>query len=268
MSVAERISNFGFRNFLITQGYSSESTQIKDFIIDNMSEFPEVIKMVTTDDEVANAVISRLYERGKVVDVDGPMSGYIKKVSSAEGINVAHLMSWNSRASDSLKVLSMLPEYDWKELFDQVIAWVSHRRYYGDAAGIVFEATAKQHPKHFLEVAESRVFSDKPLPYQIRSIFYRALIQAGLLNKKFARKMRSDSSEYASEAAIDTLLKMTEDTYADLDQLLITFSDSKHQTVVRKMAEGLPKHLLYSLLGTQFHWLKNIIDRRMGQDDE
>jgi hypothetical protein len=133
---------------------------------------------------------------------------------------------------------------------------------------VVFKSAAEKNSKDFLELGESVIFSSKnKIHHDIRRAYYQALISQGLLDTRQARMIRSETSEYASEGAIETLLEHIHE-YDNSDNLLLLFSDTKHLAVARSLAHGAPKHLLSSLLGTEFQGVKLIIENRMQNEKD
>lgn len=261
-----KIINHGFVNVL-SNGYGM-TTQDRDYIIRNLEEFPEVMCLLKVD-SVCSGIVNRSYELDIKLDPNGLLKEYFERCESVLSSNdMQNLMGWNSRSSEYLRAASMLEEFDWTSLFDKAFSWVRSRRYYGDAFTVISTEAAKRNSEHFLNVISEPLFKTQQIPYGIRAQLYSVIVRTGLLDTKMARKMRSDPSEFASNAAVTALLDTTDAIYSNRDQLLIVFSDSKYQDVIKTLAHGLPKHLLSSILGTDFHWLKSIIDSRMQNDEK
>lgn len=265
-SFCQKITNFGYTNVL-SNGYGIHP-DYRDYIIKNLDEFPEIAPLLEVD-SVCSGIVNRSYEIGFKLDPAGPLKRYFEQcLSSIESNDISQLMGWNSRSSDYMKAISMIDDFDWSALFEKAFQWVRNRRYYGDIFNVIAAEAAKRNPGHFLAEVNEPLFKTQSIPYGIRAHLYSSIILSGNLDAKMARKMRSDSSEYASRIAVDALLGTSDKLYSNRDQLLIVFSDSKHQDVIKALAYGLPKHLLYSILGTDFHWLKSIIDNRMQNDEQ
>lgn len=268
MNYSDKIRRFGFKEVISgSQRLNVSFRPLKDIIIENLESFPEVISMLD-DEDICYSIIEYVYDNDKDQELLKPLSSFIEKTTAPDMISIASIMSWNDKAGQKLKLLSMIKEFDWKDLFDQSVSWVADRRFYGENLKVVLKQAAIQHPDHFLSVVQDKIFGAKPFAYHVREVFYPAIISAGLLDTKMARKMRSDASESASLCAVRELLTCTDQKYPNIDQLLVTFSDSKHQYVIRELADNMPKHLLSSLLGTQFQWLKPNIEKRMQKDEE
>ena len=127
---------------------------------------------------------------------------------------------------------------------------------------------AEESPLSLKLFAHSTVFASgggKPKP-AIRGEIYRRYIEAGLLDAKTARKMRSDSSAEASMFGLRALIA-NEDEYENYTDLLLTFTDSRHDDVLYELARSLPLYLLSSLLGCDNASVKWIVENRMNKGE-
>jgi hypothetical protein len=97
-----------------------------------------------------------------------------------------------------------------------------------------------------------------------RGFLYSKYISSGFLTEKTARKIRSESSYEASLKGVQALIN-SEDKYDNHNDLLLKFSDSRHEEVLAELARSLPIWLLSSLLGTESHYVKGIIEHRMNE---
>jgi len=105
----------------------------------------------------------------------------------------------------------------------------------------------------------------KPDSY-VRTAMYVAYIRAGFLDKKKARKIRSESSEYTSMRCVDFLLEVSEENpslYPNIDELLFQFIDTRHETVQTTIASRAPYRLLYAFVGFESKEAKRILEKRM-----
>ena len=168
--------------------------------------------------------------------------------------------------------ISMIPEYDWKDIFESSFLKVADASAYSYASknfSSIMRAYVKQKPAEFKNFIDSNIFGGGNLPgYQTRTSIYRVYVESGCLDKKTARKIRSDPSESSSTAAVETLLDNKDKYATNLDELILQFSDSKYETVINTLATKIPKHLLTSIVGTQFFYAKRIIDGRMCENDQ
>tara|TARA_B100001094_G_scaffold40487_1_gene35179 strand:+ start:17669 stop:18511 length:843 start_codon:yes stop_codon:yes gene_type:complete len=129
----------------------------------------------------------------------------------------------------------------------------------------MLDAMIKESPLSLKLFVESNLFKkgkfDKAKP-AVRGLLYSRYITQGFLTQKTARKIRSDSSFEASKAGLVALLN-SKDTYSGYEDLLLCFTDSRHEAVVNELSRRLPLNLISSLLGTDFVHAKSIIERRM-----
>ena len=96
----------------------------------------------------------------------------------------------------------------------------------------------------------------------VRGMFYENYISQGFLNSKTARKIRSEASYEASEIGLKALIK-SQDKYSNYLDLILTFTDSRHEYVLCELAREIPLYMLSSLMGTEFYSVKRIIEHRM-----
>ena len=116
--------------------------------------------------------------------------------------------------------------------------------------------------------AHSTVFASgggKPKP-SVRGEIYRRYIEAGFLDAKTARKMRSDASAEASLCGLRALIA-NEDEYENYTDLLLAFTDSRHDDVLYELARSLPLYLVSSLLGCNNEWVKRVVEDRMNRGE-
>lgn len=130
---------------------------------------------------------------------------------------------------------------------------------------LLLNKLAEEKPVSLKIFADSKVFNKKNFGKQkpkVRALIYEAYIKAGLLTEKAARKIRSESSATASYAGLLALLD-SKDSYDNYTDLLLCFTDSRHESVVCELATRLPLSLISSILGTEFEYAKTIVERRM-----
>jgi hypothetical protein len=129
----------------------------------------------------------------------------------------------------------------------------------------MLDAMTEESPLSLRLFVESNTFKkgkfDKAKP-AVRGLLYSRYIAEGFLTQKTARKIRSDSSFEASKIGLVALFN-NEDVYSNYEDLLLCFTDSRHEAVVNELSRRLPLHLISSLLGTDFVDAKRIIEKRM-----
>jgi hypothetical protein len=102
----------------------------------------------------------------------------------------------------------------------------------------------------------------KSEPYRFRAYAYRAIIKAGLLSEKFARRLRSDSSEFVSNQCIIYLFKYAY-LYDNKDKLISQFLDTRDSSVMNNLVEKAPDKYLPFLVGVKDSYAKKRLEERM-----
>jgi hypothetical protein len=100
----------------------------------------------------------------------------------------------------------------------------------------------------------------------VRSEMYKAYISAGFLDKKKARKIRSETSEWASNNAVKHLLEISaanQSLYPNIDDLILQFADTRHQSVQETIAQLAPFRILYAFVGFDSRYAKSYLEQRM-----
>lgn len=108
--------------------------------------------------------------------------------------------------------------------------------------------------------------SDTKPEVGVRGEMYCAYIKAGFLDKKKARKIRSEPSEAVSAKALGCLIDVATENpnlYPNYYEMILQFTDTKHHAVQYLLADKAPYSLLYAFVGFDSSHAKNIIERRM-----
>lgn len=151
------------------------------------------------------------------------------------------------------------------EVFEALYSVILDRNWTDNRFRKIQSRLVEESPLSLKLFVESNVFKSgkfgRPKP-AVRGSLYAEYIKAGFLTKKTARKIRSDSSSEASLAGVRALID-SEKVYDSYEDLLLCFTDSRHEYVVAELASNLPLYLISSLLGTEFSYAKSIIERRM-----
>jgi hypothetical protein len=116
------------------------------------------------------------------------------------------------------------------------------------------------------KIEEDLFESDSKPDAYIRAEMYRAYIRAGFLDKKKARKIRSETSESVSASALNHLFSVVEENpglYPNYTDMILQFTDTKYHSVQQILAERAPYNLLYAFVGFDDRHSKNLIERRM-----
>lgn len=152
------------------------------------------------------------------------------------------------------------------ELFEIIHERVSQNNWINGRYAVLVNSLAENNPLSLKLFVESNLFKkgkfDRAKP-AVRGLLYRRYVEQGFLTTKTARKIRSDSSGEASQAGVTALLEGGTEAYPNQEELLLCFTDSRHECVVEYLARSLPIHLISSLLGTDFTYAKSTIERRM-----
>ena len=161
--------------------------------------------------------------------------------------------------------LELNDDLDTFEIFEVLYSHVLNRNWVDARYEKILNRLVEESPISLKLFVESNLFKkgkyDRSKP-AVRGSLYAEYIKAGFLTKKTARKIRSDSSSEASLAGVQALIQ-SEDVYDSHEDLLLCFTDSRHEYVVAELAASLPLYLISSLLGTDFAYAKRIIENRM-----
>ena len=98
----------------------------------------------------------------------------------------------------------------------------------------------------------------------IRGSLYTLYISRGLLERKTARKIRSEQSSAASEKGVEAFLYSYE-KYKNAEELLALFQDSKHVDVQRLITRKAPANTLWRFVSFSDHMCVQYLKERMGQ---
>lgn len=159
----------------------------------------------------------------------------------------------------------LTPGYDWKPMFVGIWNQQISCGYLRNQFISCLDAFSKTDKDSFISFAKDNVFWNKGVGkpnYDVRARVYRQYIEIGALDKKTARKIRSDGSEDASVRGLKSLIQNL-DLYDNSDELLLQFTDSKYESVVFLLADSLPEYLLASIMGTEFYSPKRRIEQRL-----
>jgi hypothetical protein len=164
--------------------------------------------------------------------------------------------------------ISLNEDFNYYAYFSMLHEKVSSFSWVPESYSRCLEGLCEQSPMSFKIFADSNLFDGKVksgINSNIRGHLYRKYIESGFLNEKTARKIRSESSEYASEAGVAALIE-SEDLYPDYNDLLLKFTDSRHEAVLHALARSLPVWMLSSLMGCNSESVKSIIEHRMNTE--
>ena len=160
--------------------------------------------------------------------------------------------------------ISLNQKFDYFNYFQMLHLRASGRSYVPRVYQEALVGLCESNPLSFKIFADTELFGKKKsgLKPCFRGLLYSYYISNGFLTEKTARKMRSESSSEASHIAVKALLS-AEDKYEDYNDLILQFTDSRHECVLGELARELPVWMLSSLMGTDSEWVKNILEKRM-----
>lgn len=101
----------------------------------------------------------------------------------------------------------------------------------------------------------------KKIKAPVRTAYYQAYIKAGLLDKKIARRIRSDGVEKTARKAIETFLDSL-DLYDNPKSILTQFTDIKHPDAQYILAKKAPDYMVPFMMGFEYVHAKNILEQR------
>lgn len=125
----------------------------------------------------------------------------------------------------------------------------------------LIRSIASRKPEALIRMVEDSDFT-KNVTYPFRSIIYATLASFGKLSKKAARKIRSDSSEEASEAGIREIAKNLH-KFENATEVLSQVMDTKHFSSARYLADTVPKQYLPFMAVCQDQRVREIVVNRM-----
>jgi hypothetical protein len=118
-------------------------------------------------------------------------------------------------------------------------------------------------PEYVKAVFNKFVFKAAIYTPSIRGGLYNLYISRGLLDRRIARKIRSEQSSNASEAGVNAFLSNYE-KYKNAEELLALFQDSKHIDVQRLITRDAPVNTLWRFVSFTDYVCVNNLKQRMG----
>lgn len=136
-----------------------------------------------------------------------------------------------------------------KSDISDIITTLEARHYYSERLphyAFAYKALSSLEDNGFLD---DIFLSTEGKPMHIRASMYSAYIAKGLGDKKFFRKMRSDTSGYCSAFALRSLIENRSKYEGSYLECLSQFNDTKHHIVMEILERLSPKENLVGLLG-------------------
>ena len=274
MSVLEKDLTLNGMRYLYTRSYyvdtDTEKKRIKKFIANN----PDIIKPYLSDfhQQESREFLKTVVEEEVDLYREGDFWGaLLEEMASLSGDDEQII---RGKANDIIRegdceyllAAKLIPDFDWKEMYNEVVMKTSYYRgWFPPQLSCITNNMIEQDSQYFIDSMAEKVFNSKVSPKPnctFRGSMYRIYVEGGFLDKKTARKIRSDGSEEASVRGVKALID-NEELYDDYTDLILKFSDSKHNGVLMELARNLPIHLLTSIMGCDDQWVKSEINRRM-----
>lgn len=174
-----------------------------------------------------------------------------------------------SRASDHFLnyYLKWNKNVDWMEVYNLYFAKQKFSSYICEPFSNSIRKYLETNPLCAKISIEAELFESDDKPDSVvRGEMYVAYINAGFLDKKRARKIRSESSEFASNKGVNALLDIANNNpalYPNFSELILQFSDTKYPEVQNSIATKAPYNLLYAFVGFDSSYAKQKIEKRM-----
>ena len=208
------------------------------------------------------------------LDIDVENSDQIQTVVAEKIKKLSYLanerISYNNRNEFALagKLSNFINEdssFAWKPIATTLIDSVGSGSYYWSYhTEAIADFLSKWATEDYQDYTNKFIKTIKKNPHEFRRLVFCGSIRSGNLEKKTARKIRSDASENASLYATRELFEH-KDKYSNFYELALQLSDSKHYSVRSELAENLPVHQLSCLLGTDCQSTKHIVQRRIDE---
>jgi hypothetical protein len=186
-----------------------------------------------------------------------------------------------SKSITSLKTISSLEDTNWwyliykikEDVYKEKVNWFDVASILSTnlSEGRLFDSTVflkvmddltikdKSHLKKLLYKTESKKYQQ-----DVKIILYNKAIKLGLLDKKLARRIRSDSSGNISKKLLIKLF-IHRKAYSDDDfkELITLFNDTKHKWVAQFICMNMPKDLIPFLMGLSDPVCSKVLEQRL-----
>jgi len=259
-SLKDSLMGIGINSFFRGTGYGRSThnyDQLKESILLH-KDFPDKWFCLLDDDgkqsalEYASSNIPTIYSDG-----GDDWSKLIDDVSSGD-VDPKDISGWYGKSS-VVQAATLNPHYDWSSLFTSVIRDNDSLGYISPSIRIVIDCYSEYDGSDFYDY----VFNNaKGRKWELRAQLYMALVKSGTLTPKMARKMRSDGASKASKAALESLISNIS-LYPDNEPLFVQFVDTAYEEVAISLAKKIPENMLTYMVGSQFHYVKRIVEDRM-----
>ena len=203
----------------------------------------EGVDLYGASDSWASRINEMLNIKGDQISCGSSCSPYVQS-------HLDEYKSLTERESPLLMAALLKPDFDWSRYYSILENSICTSRYINRVWDTFLDKYMENDEDRYVDFLTKTLFENNNKPvHEIRAYLYKRFISGGYLKSSFARKMRSDGSEFASESAVSSLLKNKE-LYSNFDELVLSFSDSRYESVLNSLARGLPERLLPSIMGS------------------
>lgn len=152
-------------------------------------------------------------------------------------------------------------EYDWYPVLIK-IADLYLINQFANNLSVFIDAILEKNSDFLLKFLHRT--ESKKYPQSARRNLYIKLVKSGKLDKKIARRVRSESSSRNSFLVLGTIFH-SRDLYKDDDfqDLISQFSDTPYSDVAKFIAINVPSELIPFLMGLGDSQAKMILDKRL-----
>lgn len=164
--------------------------------------------------------------------------------------------------------ISLNENFNYYSYFSMLHEKVKAYSYAPTAYHRCLEGLCEHNPMSFKIFVDSNLFDTKAkasMHCNIRGLLYSKYIESGFLNENTARKIRSEASGHASYLGITALVD-SESSYSNYNDLILKFTDSRHEAVLHVLANNLPVWMLSSLMGCDSAHVKAVLEHRMNTE--
>ena len=276
----EFLRDYGMKQLFLRRSYYREDSKesfdnfVKSQVIESESLFSNSLSKAILEDDVEylKSILDFAKDNSLKIENNSFWRSSLDKIvnsfpTSSDGeIDASFLLQ--GRARHILMAAERIEGFNWEDLFLKVYPTQKLYGYIRNEFVTVLDMYSKTATSSFEKFANNDIFFSKTKPgYHIRGLIYSSYVKRGLLNSKTARKIRSDASGEASTRGLKALMD-NPDLYENHDDLLLQFTDSKHEEVVVYLAKNLPMYLVSSLMGTEFYHAKRVLERRLQAEEE
>lgn len=157
---------------------------------------------------------------------------------------------------------------NWGNIYLKVKPLIQNQTYRSSGIEKIIQIYAHTDPIGYKLTIDKDLFEDGIFNSNMRGLFYSEYIKCGLLDKKKARKIRSESSEGASLEGVRALFevhKSNPNLYPNFEELIIQFNDTKYHSVQQYISLNSPISCITSFFGFDNQAAKSNISKRLNE---